>query len=170
MHLHRKIETPHPFHQHGDMNNSKDLVIHELVKKKKTLLKQLLSHSIQAAIDEPDFNSKQQDRDQLRLKLETNEKALEKREKDLGVRAGNQEARLFHEIQDILMAIQANNEQTISKLEKEMKEIERERSRLQHGNKLSGYIAQQNKYRQRRPATANALQQPFGNRLLNGTM
>ena len=152
------------------MTHTDDPILHELAKKKKALLNQLLSLSIQSAIDEYTPETGALGREQLMDALAINERALESRENDLGIKAGRQEAKIFHEIGNILVAIQDNNKQAVEKLEKEMKLVEGERSRLLRGNKLSGYISQQKSYQNSMSTVSNAATQQTGKRLLNGTL
>ncbi len=147
-----------------------DPIIHVLAKKKKALLSQLLAISIQSAIDERSVDTDTPDREQLMAALSTNDKALESRENDLGVKASRQQAGIFREIGSILNAIKDNNTQVIDKLEKEMRLIERERSRLNRGNKLSGYITQQNRYPNGMSAGMPPADRQPGSRLLDGTL
>lgn len=152
------------------MKSKTDPVINALVRKKKDLLNQLLAHSIQTALDKNEPGIAMPDRDRIMSSLAINDEAIESRQKDLGVKAAKQEARLFQEIGSILRAIQDNNSQTISKLEKEIKQAERERALLHQGNKLSGYITQQNRYQNGQPAGMNQANHQAGSRLLDGTL
>ncbi|MBT3225616.1 MAG: hypothetical protein HN580_29070 [Deltaproteobacteria bacterium] len=153
------------------MKSSHDPLIYSLVKKKKELLNQLLIHSIQSAIDEQNIETTVQNREVILTALSTNDRALEIREKELGVTAKTIEVKLFKDIAGVLEAIQENNKQTIVILEKEQREIERERSRLGKENKLSGYITQKKSYRN--GISARIMEntpQGSGMRLLNGTL
>lgn len=129
------------------MKSRQDPIIHSLVKKKKELLNQLLVLSIQSAIEEQNVENSVQNRAVILNMLATNDNSLETREKESGISAKKQEAKLYKDIQGVLEAVQDNNKQTIVNLEKEQKSIERERSRLDTENKLSGYITQKNSYR-----------------------
>jgi hypothetical protein len=147
-----------------------DLIICSLVKKKKQLLNQLLVLSIQSTIDEQSISAFVDNREKILSALSINDQSLSTRENELGITARKLEARLFNDIEGILNAIENNNNQTIGKLEREMKALERERSRLTRENKLSGYITQQNGYQNSTPIGMKQAAYKNQSRLLDGTL
>ncbi|MBU2647465.1 hypothetical protein KKI24_22350 [bacterium] len=153
------------------MKHHQDRTICSLVKKKKELLNQLLVHSIQSAINEENIEPANPDRENILTALSTNDRFLEMRERELGVEARILEARLFRDIEWVLTAIRDNNNQTIVKLEREKRIVERERSRLSQENKLSGYLNQNRGIKNRIPVgkRENSML-GTGPRLLSGTL
>ncbi|NQU65726.1 MAG: hypothetical protein HQ517_15805 [SAR324 cluster bacterium] len=153
------------------MKSPQDPIIHSLVKKKKTLLNQLLVHSIQSAIDQLSIKTTIPNRDDLLTALCINDRSLEIRERELGLAAHTLEGKLFNDIKSVIEAIQENNWQTIVKLEKEQKLIEQERSRLGQEIKLSGYITQKSGYgNDLSTGIAQKTPKISSTRLLNGTL
>lgn len=149
---------------------NKDPIISDLVRKKKELLNQLLAVSIQTAIGNKPENMPLTNRAQIVSALSINDQALKSRERALNISADGQEPALFNDIKSILTAINDNNNQTINRLEVEIKQVEREQSRLNRGNKLTGYINQQKRYQNSTALTSNKHSRHSGNRLLNGTL
>jgi len=162
--------SPHSSKPVKMTGTSQDPVIHQLVRKKKELLSRLLALSIQTAINDNPATETVQHRILLMSALDINDRALEKRERDIKISAKTQEARLFRDINSILQAIQENNTQTIGRLQREIKKVELERFQLQHGNKLTGYITQQRGYKGRGAAGSIQTSQASGRRLLDGTL
>ncbi len=152
------------------LRDPQDLIICSLVKKKKELLNQLLVLSIQSTIDEQSISAVVDNREKILSALSINDQSLAKRESELGVKAHRLEARLFNDIEGILNAIEDNNNQTIGKLELEMKALERDRSALTRENKLSGYITQQNGYQNSTPVGMKQAAYKKQTRLLDGTL
>ena len=152
------------------MTTKQDPIIHTLVRKKKELLNQLLALSIQTAIDEQSIDTVAENRAEIVSALNINNEALGSREASTGIKAGQQETGLFKDINSILIAIQDNNAQAVNKLEKEIRDVERERSRLRNGNKLTGYITQQKGYQNRMISNGSQNKRRSESRLLDGTL
>ena len=131
-----------------------DLIIQDLVKKKKELLDELLRQSIQSMIDAPNVNTMLASRERILTGLERTDQSLQIREEQTGIKARQQEKALFEIIGQTITCIQENNEESIRKVEQEVKEAERERSVLGRGRRLSGYIQQGQRHRENRAVAA----------------
>lgn len=128
----------------------KDNVLRELVKKKKSLLDDLLVLSIRSACDIEQEEASIMRRSDLLNMLEVNDQAISTREKQTGIKAAGQEKELLTDIGILLNSIRENNQAALIKLEIAEKTYEKERSRLGMGKKLSSYVAQNNTIRQYR--------------------
>ncbi len=132
----------------------KDIVLRELVKKKKSLLDDLLVLSIRSACDIEQEEASIARRSDLLNMLEVNDQAISTRERQTGIKAAGQEEELLVSIGTLLDSIKENNQAALSKLEDAEKRYEKERSRLGMGKKLSRYVAQNNTihhYRKKAP-------------------
>ena len=124
------------------MTENKDIVLSDLVIKKKSLLDNLLVLSIQSMLEIPWQDKVKTKRSELLASLEKNDLAIATREEQTGIKAVNQEAGIFAEIESLMLSIQENNQATLMKLELAEKETELQRSALDRGKKLSRYLHQ----------------------------
>jgi len=131
-----------------------DVIIQNLVIKKKELLDDLLQQSIQSIINGPNIDRILDRRGQILEKLERNDESLRTREEQTGISALQQEQRLFGKIGQVLILIQENTAETIQAVEHQIKEIEMERSVLDRGRRLSGYIEQGRMRKKNRAVTS----------------
>lgn len=131
-----------------------DLIIQDLVKKKKELLDELLRQSIQSMITAPNIDSMLASRERILAGLERTDLSIQIREKETGIKAQRQEKALFEIIGQTITCIQENNDVSIRKVEQEVKEAERERAALGRGRRLSGYIQQGQGYRKNKAVAA----------------
>ncbi len=132
----------------------KDTLLRELVKKKKSLLDDLLVLSIRSVCDIEQEEVDIIRRSDLLTMLEVNDQAISTREKQTGIKATGQEKELLTDIGILLNSIKENNQAALLKLEVAEKTYEKERSRLGMGKKLSRYVAQNNTihhYRKKSP-------------------
>jgi|APSaa5957512622_1039677.scaffolds.fasta_scaffold84111_3 hypothetical protein len=127
-----------------------DVIIRDLVKKKKGLLDELLRESIQSMINEPYLEKAMVSRERILVDLKRTDESLQTREEQTGVQARQQEPVLFEMIGQTITSIQDNNEETIRKIEQVMKEAESERSILGRERRLSGYIQKGQGHRKNR--------------------
>ena len=131
-----------------------DLIIQDLVKKKKELLDELLRQSIQSMIDAPNMESMVVNRERILADLGRTDYSIRIREEQTGIKALQQEKALFEKIGQTIVSIQENNAETISKIEQVVKEAESERSVLDRERRLSGYIQQGQRHRKNRAVTS----------------
>ncbi len=124
------------------MADSKDIILNELVQKKKSLLDDLLALSIRSACDIAQEDSILKHRSNLLIMLEKNDRAITTREKQTGIKATSQEQELYIKISTLLSSIKDNNQITMLKLEEAEKAFEAEKSELGLGKKLSSYVVQ----------------------------
>jgi hypothetical protein len=138
------------------MNMTKDIILSNLVQKKKSLLDELLVHSIRSVCEGEQEEATLKKRSDLLKMLEINDNAIARREKQTGIKATGQEKALLLDIRTLLSSIKDNNQATLLKLEAIEKSYEAERSRLGTGKKLSSYVAQTNSINQYRKKGAPA--------------
>lgn len=127
---------------HQTNTANKDLIIQDLVKKKRELLERLLVLSIQTALDNPNQEKNLINRSELFSMLSLNDKSLETREKQTGIKAVEQEQVLYSDIQALISSIQQNNHDSINRLEKAVADYKLERQKLGKGKKISNYVNQ----------------------------
>ena len=126
------------------MVSSKDIVLTDLVSKKKTLLRNLLTLSIRSVFNHSDAKDEVRLRHDLLEMLQKNDNAILTREQETGIDAKTQEQDLFNEIAMLLSSIRDNNVATLSRLEKTEKEYEKEKMSLGMGKNLATYVKQNN--------------------------
>lgn len=127
-----------------------DIVIQDLVRKKKELLDELLRQSIQSMINSPNLERILVRRNRILGDLRRTDSSLQIRESETGISALRQEENLYQKISQIISSIQANNIETIGMIEQEMAETGIERSVLDKERQLSGYIQQRGMHQNKR--------------------
>lgn len=146
----------------------KDMIITELVTKKKQLLDRLLAHSIQSVLNTANPDAALEKRAELLSMLELNDKAILTREQQTGHQALTQEKRLYAEIGSLINAIQDNNQLTLVDLESAVKASEQEKQNLGKEKRIGNYVRQTKSYSR----LGNKPQSSGGNKtkLVNGTL
>lgn len=132
----------------------KDIILRELVKKKKSLLDDLLVLSIRSVCDIEQEETTVMRRSDLLTMLEVNDQAISTRERETGIKATGQEKELLTDIGTLLNSIKENNQAALLKMEAVEKTYEKERAQLGIGKQLSSYVAQNNtihQYRKKAP-------------------
>ncbi len=125
---------------------TKDITLTDLVKKKKQLLDTLLKFSIKSAVGFTNLELMADQREKLLSDLVKNDGAILCREKQIGIKAQQQEKGLFDSMGVILKSIKDNNRGTINRLEREEKEVEIEKSKLGLNKKITNYVHQTKSY------------------------
>ena len=142
---------------------AKDRIIADLTKKKRALLKSLLVLSIQTALDTQRHKANRSRSDLLSM-LTLNDQAVEAREKQTGIKARDQEDQLFSDIASLLSSIQQNNQDSIARLESEVKAYKAEKNQLKKGKKISNYVNQTKTFHQ------NTLKKQSKSQVLKGIL
>ncbi len=120
----------------------KDKIISQLVAKKKQLLDNLLTFSIQSVLNDSDHDKISEKRSQILSMLERNDRAISAREKQTEKNARQQEKELYAVIGTLLNSISENNKTTLTNLETAVKEFEQEKYKLGKESKISSYVHQ----------------------------
>ncbi len=125
------------------MNMSPDKVTRKLVEKKRELLERLLSYSQLFAMREQESGRWSEKKKEMLSFLEQTDQSLKIREEQTGISARDQETALFSDIKYLLESIYSNNQRILNELNQEKENLDVEKTQLEKGTKLSGYIYQQ---------------------------
>ncbi|MCP4296187.1 MAG: hypothetical protein GY786_11310 [Proteobacteria bacterium] len=124
------------------MTDQSNLVLIELLNKKRNLVRQLLVESQRFLLEQ---NSLLQDhilysRSKLIDQLQTTDHSISRWEKEVGKIAKEVENRLHEDIFRLFELIAENDENSLRLLEAEQQKLLQERKNLSKGNRVSGYL------------------------------
>lgn len=135
-----------------------DVILKELVRKKKSLLDELLVQSIRSVVEEGQEEETVKQRSTLLHMLQINDEAIRIREEQTGIEAKGQEQNLYSDIANLLLSIKDNNHAALLRIEALEREAEKEKSKLGKGKNLAKYVAQNKSTHRSRSRHANLTQ------------